>query len=112
MTERNQSTVAALAFLVTAIRPDWSKPGVVGVLNRVDPAVDLAALSHAAITAAATRRDQTTPAIIAMTGPHWGGCTGEKPAIAQPNWRDPHADATPATPEAIRAIRAARKESA
>jgi len=111
MTERNQSTVAALAFLVTAIRPDWSKPGVVGVLNRVDPAVDLAALSHAAITAAATRRDQTTPAIIAMTGPHWGNCTGEKPAVGLPPWRDPFADTTPADPETIRAIRA-RKESA
>ena len=111
MTERNQSTVAALAFLVTAIRPDWSKPGVVGVLNRVDPAVDLAALSHAAITAAATRRDQTTPAIIAMTGPHWGGCTGEKPAVGLPRWHDRYADTTPATPDQIRAIRASKEQA-
>ena len=111
MSERNQTSIAALAYVVTTIRPDWSKPGVVSVLTRIDASVDFAAIAHAAITAASTRRDQRTPSIIAMTGPHWGDCTGEKPAIAAPRWQDPYADTKPADPETVRAIRA-RKESA
>lgn len=108
---RNPSVIAALAYVVNAIRPEWDRPGVIHILNRADPSVDMAALAHAAITAAATRKDQATPSVIAMTGAHWGTCTGEKPPIALPAWRDQFADTKPADPDTIRAIRdAARTE--
>ena len=105
----NQGHIAALAYIVNAIRPEWDRPGIERVLNRA--ATDFPALAHAAIVAAATRADQRTPSVITMTGPHWGNCTGEKPAVGLPRWRDPFADATPADPDTIRAIRA-RKDQA
>jgi hypothetical protein len=106
---QNPSHAAALAYLVHAIRPDWDRPGIERVITRIE--ADLAATAHAAIVAAVTRKDQKTPAVIAMAGSHWGTCTGEKPAVTQPAWRDPFADATPADPDTIRAIRARKDAS-
>ena len=101
--------IRAIAYLVNAIRPEWDRPGVERVLNRID--TDLPSLAHAAIAAASTRRDQRTPAVIAMTGPHWTNCTGEKPAVGLPPWTDQFAEVQPADPDTIRAIRARREAS-
>ena len=87
---RTQQQHRAIAYLAHSIRPDWDEPGILRVLDRVDPAVDLAALTHAALTAAARRHDQTSPAIIAMTGDHWTPCIADRPSIAQRTWRPGH----------------------
>lgn len=96
---------AALAYIVAAIRPDWDRPGIQTQLARLDPAVSLAAVTHAAIVAAATRPDQRTPAVIAMTGPHWAGCLDERPPIRLATWRA-HDNQDPVAPEVIEAHRA------
>ena len=59
-----------LASLVHAIRPDWDEAGIRSVLSRCADR-PLAAVTLAAVTAAVTRGDQRSPAIIAMTGSHW-----------------------------------------
>ena len=106
MTGRTSDQHKAIAYLVNAINPKWDRSGVESLLSRIDPAISLAAVTHAAVVAAATRRDQKTPAVIGMTGQHWNECTGEKPSLRLPAWRDPDADVTPADPATIRAIRA------
>jgi hypothetical protein len=69
----------ALAALVNAIRPDWSTPGILRFL-RVHPTRPLDQLAAAALWAT-TRRDQTSPHLIAeddgealdrLTGKHAG----------------------------------------
>lgn len=52
----------ALAALVAAIRPDWDRPGILAILRR-RPDRPLDQLAAAALWAA-TRTDQTTPALI------------------------------------------------
>lgn len=65
----------AIAYLVSAIRaeldaPQWDRPGIEAILAKLDDR-PLSAVAAAAILAAATRPDQNTPAVIAMSGPHW-----------------------------------------
>ena len=62
--------VPRLASLVAALRADWDEPGVRSVLARVCDR-PLGAVAIAAVTAALTRTDQRTPAIIAADGSHW-----------------------------------------
>ena len=108
----------AIAYLAHAIRPDWDRAGIETQLDRLDPAVSLAAVTHAAITAAATRPDQRTPAVIGMAGPHWGTCVDDRPATRLPTWEPSHPSA-PLPPaqvahhaQAARELReAARKET-
>lgn len=77
----------ALAFIVNELRPDWDRHEVARILTRANPDAGLGPLALAAITAAITRTDQRTPAIITMTGPHWSTTTDPSPA-----WKDPYAD--------------------
>ena len=98
--------LAAVAYLVHAVNPKWDRPGIESVLRRL-PDVGLAQLAHAAISCAATRTDQVTPAVIAMSGPHWTGCGFEAPGSQLQRWHDKFADTEPASPERIAAIRAA-----
>lgn len=101
MNQRTSDQHKAIAYLVNQIRPSWDRFGVESLLSRIDPAISLSAVTHAAVVAAATRLDQETPAIIAMSGKHWDGCLGGPPPLRPTSWRDPHADVTPATPEQI-----------
>lgn len=101
----NQGHIAALAFIVNAIRPDWDRRGIEAQLARLDPAVSLAAITHAAVVAAVTRPDQRTPAVIAMAGPHWAGCLDERPSVRLATWRA-HDNPDPVAPEVIEAHRA------
>ena len=103
--QRTNDQHKAIAYLVNAIRPSWDRYGIESLLGRIDPAISLGAVAHAAIVAAATRPDQETPAIIAMTGRHWDSCMGDRPPLRPATWRDPDADVTPADPDTIRAIR-------
>lgn len=59
----------AIAFLVEAIRPDWGAPGVMAALDKLRDR-PLADVTVAAMRAA-MRDDQRTPAVIALSGPHW-----------------------------------------
>ena len=61
---------AHLAYLVHHIRTDWDQPGIAAQLAKLHDR-PLAAVALAAITAAATRPDQRTPAVIASAGSHW-----------------------------------------
>lgn len=75
--------VARLASLVAALRTDWDEAGIRSALHRV---VDrpLGDVAVAAITAAMTRADQRTPAVIAMNGTHWPNLStyrGTEPGI-------------------------------
>lgn len=98
----------AIAYLANAVRPDWDQAGIESVLARLPPETSLADMAVAAIVAAATRHDQQTPAVIAMSGPHW---PNPQP-LRQAAWHDRDADVIPATREQIRAIRAqARSKS-
>lgn len=63
--------IRAIAYLTAIVRPDWDRPGIEAVLRRIDPAVGIAAMTHAAMTCAELRRDQRTPAVIATAGAHW-----------------------------------------
>ena len=102
--------VAALAYLVNAIRPGWHRAGIEAVIRSINPSTEWAAICHAAIVAAVTREDQATPAVIGMGGAHWTPCTGHKPVNALPTWRDRYADTIPADPDQIARIRG-RKEN-
>lgn len=96
--------VSAIAYLVHSIRPSWDRAGVEAIVRTLPD--DLAAATHAAIVAAATRPDQKTPAVIAMTGSHWGTCTGDKPPVALPAWRDRYPAKPDVPPETIAQQRA------
>ena len=80
---------AAVAYIVAAIRPDWDRRCIEAQLARLVPAVSLAAVTHAAVVAAATRPDQRTPAVIAMAGPHWAGLD-ERPSTRLATWEPVH----------------------
>ena len=109
MSQRTRDQHKAIAYLVHAIRPSWDRCGIESLLDRIDPAISLGAVTHAAIVAAATRLDQETPAVIAMAGRHWDGCMGDRPPLRPAPWRDPHADVTPADPDTIARIRKGAK---
>ena len=75
--------VARVASLVHAIRSDWDEPGVRSVLAKVADRT-LGDVVIAAVTAALTRPDQRTPAVIAAAGSHWpnlGAHTYTEPGI-------------------------------
>ena len=67
--QTDSTWLTRLASLVAAIRPDWSEPGIRSILAKVAdrPLIDVAT----AAIAACRRIDQTTPAVIALDGPHW-----------------------------------------
>lgn len=72
-----------LASLVHAIRADWDEPGIRSVLAKVADR-PLGDVTIAAVTAAITRADQRTPAVIAAAGSHWpnlGAHTYTEPGI-------------------------------
>lgn len=101
MTKPTSDQIRAVAYLTHAIRPDWQRAGIEAVLHGLGDTTDLAAMTHAAIVAAKTRTDQTTPAVIGLIGPHWGTCTGDKPHAHLPVWRDDLADAKRADPATV-----------
>ena len=75
--------VARLANLVATLRSDWDEAGIRSVLHRVTDR-PLGDVTIAAVTAALTRTDQRTPAVIATTGKHWpsyGAHTYAEPGI-------------------------------
>ena len=95
----------ALAFIVNELRPDWDRHDIARTLARANPTADLGALTLAAITAAMTRTDQRTPAVIAMSGPHWSSTD------PTPTWKDPHEDVDALRdPDKIRAITGPMRE--
>lgn len=103
MSKPTTDQLAAVAYLANAINPKWDRAGIESVLRRL-AVENLAAITHAAITAAATRQDQRTPHIIGQTGNHWASCTGDKPTVAR-TWSDPLTGVTPAPAETIQAMR-------
>ena len=75
--------VPRLASLVNAIRSDWDEAGIRSVLHKVTDR-PLGDVTIAAVTAALTRTDQRTPAVIATTGKHWpnhGAHTYAEPGV-------------------------------
>ena len=62
--------VPRIASTVHAIRPDWAEEGIASTLTKL-VGRSLAEVTLAATTAALTRPDQRTPAIIALGGAHW-----------------------------------------
>ncbi len=99
---------SAIAFLVHEIRPDWGRPGIEKILGQLDdrPLVDVVV---AAVTAADSRLDQRTPAVIAATGSHWRGGSKFKATPEPPPYQPPTA---PALPPATTAAYAARARAA
>ena len=95
----------ALSYIVHEIRTDWDEAGVLAVLHR-NPDADLADLAHAAIHAAATRRDQRSPAVIGLAGSHWSGAPSGQPRTTRLAAFRPAEDTTPAPPNVIAACRA------
>lgn len=88
MTAPTTDQLAAVAYLTHSIRPDWDRNGIESVLRRL-VVEDLAAITHAAITAAATRTAQprqkaqadpwSTPTPATQQADPWG-----QPAISEP----------------------------
>ena len=74
---------AHLAYLVHHIRTDWDQPGIAAQLAKLHDR-PLAAVALAAITAAATRPDQRTPAVIAANGSHWAAMPQHTPTPTPP----------------------------
>ena len=75
--------VARLANLVATLRTDWDEVGIRSVLHKVTDR-PLGDVTIAAVTAALTRTDQRTPAVIATTGKHWpsyGAHTYAEPGV-------------------------------
>ena len=73
--------VARLANLVATLRTDWDEAGIRSVLHKVTDR-PLGDVTIAAVTAALTRTDQRTPAVIATTGKHW-------PNLGQQTYTEP-----------------------
>lgn len=71
-----------LASLIAAVRPDWNEPGIRSALLKVAdrPLIDVTA----AAVAACRRVDQTTPAVIALDGPHWPTAQQAQRTYAEP----------------------------
>ena len=80
--ETREQQLRAIAFLASAIRPDWRTTGIMAALRR-RPDADIADLAIAAIWAAANRTEQHTPAVIALDGEHWH-ITGGNPQPPAP----------------------------
>lgn len=76
--DQHERDLRAIAHLVHQVRADWDIPGIMAAL-RESPG-GLADLVIAAVTAARDRRDQRTPAVIAMDGPHWRNSAPISPA--------------------------------
>ncbi len=68
-----------LAVTIHELRPDWDRPGIRSALRKVADR-PLGVVIIAATTAAMTRTDQRSPAVIAMTGAHWPTLNGAQPA--------------------------------
>ena len=82
----SRQALAALAYVIHELRPDWGKPGIHAALERAHhDTPDLRAVAHAAITAT-LRDDQRTPAIIALPGQHWD-CETNRGATLPPRPR-------------------------
>lgn len=89
MTSLRSQQLDAIAWLVSTIRPDWHRQGVRRQLDRL-PDTDPADLAVVAITAAVTRPDQQTPAVIAMGGDHWARLpSGARPGVPLRRWTPP-----------------------
>lgn len=101
----------AIAWLVSTIRPDWGRVGVRAQLDRL-PDTDPADLAVVAITAAVTRADQQTPAVIAMGGDHWAGLpSGKRPGVPLRTWTPPAPPAGPIpTPDRVAELAAAARQ--
>lgn len=98
-----------IAETLIALRPDWQRNSIVTLLAEYrhrDPR-DV----HLAAIWIAYDPDTRTPARLREDGPWWH-LTDHSGPPRLTAWRDPHADITPATPDAIRRIRAARKATA
>lgn len=60
----------ALAALAHAIRPDWGTRGILAAIRQCANR-ELDQLAAAVLYAAMVRKDQLTPACIALDGEHW-----------------------------------------
>lgn len=105
MTKPPDQHLQAVAYLVEAITDGrWHRAGTMAALRDCDGPLWL--IAHAAIIAAHTRTDQTSPAVIAMVGAHWDDPTA-KPATTTdrshdlPRWRDDLAYAKKADPATV-----------
>lgn len=103
MSANRQDVLAAIAYIASAISPSWERPGIEAVLARIEPSIPLEQVAHAAITAAAHRRDQRSPMVIAQAGSHWQCVHHETPRPSVPTYVSP----PPRTPEQAEAARAA-----
>lgn len=64
-----------LAAFVGSLRPDWGRPGIEAALEKARPVAAAGDVAVAAIRAAQSPGN-TTPAVIALDGPHWATSTG------------------------------------
>ena len=79
-----QEWSSRLASLIATIRTDWDEHGIAAVIRKISDR-PLAEVAHAALTAAITRTDQRTPAVIALDGKHWRLHGVERPAPPAPS---------------------------
>ena len=97
-----------LASLVATVRPAWAVSAITTALWQVRTQ-PLHRIAAAFFNDAAATEIYTPAGIAWMDRPHW------RPEIQRsedvPAWRDPFADATPADPDTIRAIRARKDAS-
>jgi len=70
MTEITHDQAVALAALVTALRPGWDVAGIVKHVGQARTRGTAWELAHAALHSAEDPGN-LTPAIIALSGPHW-----------------------------------------
>ena len=104
MTAVTDAQLQAVAYLASEIRPTWSRPGIMAALRDVRDR-PLWLIARAAVTAAATRHDQHSPAVIAMPGPHWADPT--QPGAGHPTLPTfrPDPPKPPIDPARIHALR-------
>lgn len=116
--QMTKSQGVLLAKLVEQIRPDWDFPGIMAALGKAAGKGSFPDVAIAAITAAADPGART-PGVIPTDGHHWP--TWQQPGTTDPATTRTRAEAraiqlraehrtnlaTAASPEAIRAIRAA-----
>lgn len=110
-----ESHLQAVAYIVEAITEGrWHRPGIMAALRECEGPLWL--IAHAAIVCAHSRTDQTTPAVIAMIGPHWDDPTKphtDKPGPPPlPRFRDDLAGVQAADPATIAALKARAVEAA
>lgn len=78
MTKIDRPQAQALAAFIGTIRPDWDAQGVMAALAKAKDRGTVTEVAHAAIAAAANRLNRT-PAVIALSGPHWTVPTADRP---------------------------------